>query len=308
MKKRKISANKLPIARKKSLLGISFFAMALVVLSLTTSCEKDDGAGSLPATETIEVTEITDVDVNVNGIVTSNGGANLLAMGICWTPGNTEPTVNDNFVPVGEYTQNGILEEDWAYSIKLGGLSAETEYSVRSYAANSAGVSYGETITFTTKAGLTFHALTANMIETFTQEESEGPKESLVDGDPGTYWHSAWSGGVAPLPHHVQITFDEMKYIGGFKFMTRFASANGGDAAQFDVQTSEDGVNYTTVWGSERFDALNQPEWNDIALDKNYASKYFRIRILDTRTTGLTFTHLAEIEVYENGLIEYNGN
>lgn len=295
-----------PKLRNESLMGISFFAIVLMVLSFTTSCEKDDGDGSLPATETIEVAEITDIDVMVRGTVTSNGGTKLLAMGVCWSPGNTEPTVDDNFVPVGEYTQNGILEEDWDYSIKLGGLSAETEYSVRSYAANSVGVSYGETLTFSTKAGLTFHTLTANMIDTHVQEPYEGPKESLVDGDPSTFWHSAWSVAGAELPAHIQISFSEEKSIGGFTFMTRFAGKNGNDADQFDLQTSSDGVNFTTVWESaEIIDAQVQPAVNDIALDKNYTSKYFRIRILNTRSRTGTSTHMAELEVYENGLLDY---
>ncbi|MCU4177283.1 discoidin domain-containing protein [Carboxylicivirga sp. N1Y90] len=306
MRTQTINASKLPDGRKIRSLGASLFAVALMVLSLTTSCEKDDEAGSLPTTETIEVAEISDVDVIVNGEVTSNGGTKLLAMGVCWIPGSVEPTVDDNFVPVGEYTQNGILEEDWDYSIKLSGLSAETEYSVRSYAANSAGVSYGETITFMTKAGKTLHALTADMIETHVQEPYEGPKEGLVDGDPGTYWHSAWSVAGAELPAHIQINFDEEKSIGGFTFMTRFSGANGNDPGQFDVQTSTDGMNFTTVWESaEIIDALVQPSVNDIALDKNYTSKYFRIRILNTRSRTGTCTHMAELEVFEDGLLPY---
>jgi hypothetical protein len=274
----------------------------------TSSCDEEEPV-SLPVTSTIEVSDITDVDAVVSGTITDDGGSKILAIGVCWTTEDAEPTVDDNFVPIGDYTKDGILQDDWNYSITLSGLQAKTDYKARSYAANEAGLSYGETISFTSKAGKTYHELTPGMLETFTQEIWEGPKENLVDGDPSTYWHSAWSNSegaeVHPLPHYIQITFSEAKYIGGFNFWTRSASARGIDPAQFDVQVSSDGVEYTTVWTSERFDAKVRPDENQLSLDKNYSSKYFRIRILDTRTPGQTTTTMGELEVFEDGLLAY---
>ncbi|MBS2211117.1 discoidin domain-containing protein [Carboxylicivirga mesophila] len=305
MKKRRISEGKCPKIPKRNFMGIYFFAMALMVFSLT-SCDSDDEGGSLPVTTTVSVTDIKDVSAVVNGAVTSDGGSNILAIGVCWIQGEGEPTIDDNYIPVGEYTKDGILEEDWDYSIDFEDLSSKTDYSVRSYVANAAGVSYGETITFTSKAGKTFHTLTADMIETHVQEPYEGPKEGLVDGDPATFWHSAWSIAGVTLPAHIQINFSEEKSIGGFNFMTRFGGANGNDADQFDLQTSADGVNFTTVWESaEVINALVQPEVNVIAFDKNYTSKYFRIRILNTRSRVGTSTHMAELQVFEDGLLPY---
>ncbi|WP_303919830.1 discoidin domain-containing protein [Draconibacterium sediminis] len=287
---------------------LSVFMLALAAVFFTASCD-DEEVGTLPTTVTGEVTEIADIKAVVSGSLTDNGGSDVLALGICWTDEDREPTTMDNFVPVGKFTQNGIPEEYWNYSITLGGLTAKSDYKVRAYAANEAGTSYGETIAFTTKAGKTFHPLTAGMLETFTQEIWEGPKENLVDGDPSTFWHSAWSDEetaiVQPLPHYIQITFPEAKYIGGFQFWTRSPSARGIDPAQFDVQTSSDGTNYTTVWTSDRFDAKVRPDYNELSLDKNYSSKYFRIRILDTRTTGQSFTTMGELKVFDDGLLDY---
>ncbi|MCE4565853.1 discoidin domain-containing protein [Maribellus sp. CM-23] len=308
MERRRTRESKFRIVSMMDFSRISFLLIATAMILFTSSCD-DEESGSLPATTTIEVTDITDVDAVVSGVVTSNGGSKMLAIGVCWTTEDTEPTVDDNYEPVGEYTTEGILQDDWNYSITLGGLTAKTDYKVRSYAANEAGLSYGETIAFTTKAGKTFHTLTPDMIDTYTQEIWEGPKESLVDGDLSTFWHSAWSNDegaeVMPLPHHVQITFSEAKYIGGFNFWTRSVSARGIDPAQFDVQISSDGVEYTTVWTSTRFDAKVRPDANQLKLDKNYSSKYFRIRILDTRTTGQMFTTMSELQVFEDGLLPY---
>lgn len=29
--------------------------------------------------------------------------------------------------------------------------------------------------------------------------------ERVLDGDPGTIWHTAWSSGKDPLPHHLSV-------------------------------------------------------------------------------------------------------
>jgi|GEM_PF-563920 len=289
---------------KVNLDRISFLLFVMVAIAFT-GCD-DDETVSLPETRTGEVTDITGEDAVVSGIVTSNGGSKILAMGICWTAGDAEPTVEDNFTAAGEFTPDGILEADWDYSITLKGLSIKTAYKARAYASNEAGTAYGETISFTSKAGKIYHPLTVDMIETYTQEGSEGPKESLVDGSLSTYWHSAWSSGVEPLPHHIQITFTEAKNIGGFEFATRDGYARGNNPAQFDVQTSTNGTDFTTVWSSERLDDVKlNPEINKVSLDKNYSSKYFRIRILDTKTPGQNSTCMAVLKVFEDGMLPY---
>jgi len=307
MKNQKMKKSSCHKILHKGVIKISFVVLALTAL-VFSGCEEEESV-ELPTTSTGQVTDITDVDAVVSGSVTSNGGSNILAMGICWTTEDKEPTTLDNFVAVGTYTLNGILEEDWNYAITLDGLSAKTDYKVRAYAANEAGTSYGETIAFTSKAGKTYHTLTADMLETYTQEIWEGPKENLVDGDPSTFWHSAWSDDegaeVQPLPHYIQITFPEAKYIGGFSFWTRSTFTRGIDPAQFDVQISSNGIDYSTVWTSERFDANVRPDSNVLSLDKNYSSKYFRIRIMDTRSTGQTCTTIGELKVFEDGLLDY---
>ena len=305
MKNQKIKKRNYQKFLKMDLSRMTFLLFAMAVMSFTTSCD-DDESVSLPVTTTGEVTDITGQDAVVSGSITSNGGSKILAMGICFTTGDTEPTVEDNFAAAGEFTPDGILEAEWNYSVKLEGFAVKTAYKARAYASNEAGTAYGETISFTSKAGKTYHTLTNEMIDTYTQEGSEGPKPNLVDGDLNTYWHSAWSGGVEPLPHHVQITFAEAKDIGGFEFATRDQWARGNNPAQFDVQTSSDGTTYTTVWTSDRLDnvALN-PEWNAVSLDKNYSSKYFRIRVIDTKTPGSSSTCMAELKVFEDGMLPF---
>lgn len=143
------------------------------------------------------------------------------------------------------------------------------------------------------------------MIETFTQEATEGPKEGLVDGNTSTFWHSSWSADVHPLPHHIQINFNEPKSIGGIQYWHRSPSGVGGRPTSFDLQTSDDGELWTTVWESEKdlpVDIL-PPSANNLMLDKNYTSQHFRIRILTTQG-NTTFTYLSGIKVYHDGLLD----
>lgn len=144
--------------------------------------------------------------------------------------------------------------------------------------------------------------LTADMIATYTQESSEGPKENLVDGDINTYWHSAWSGNTAPLPHYIQITFSEPTKIGGIRYYFRQNNnAENERPNKWDLQTSEDGSVWTTVWVSRANLPVSPTNAEQILpFDKNYISKYFRVRILANQGMK-TYTHLGEFAVFSMG-------
>lgn len=142
--------------------------------------------------------------------------------------------------------------------------------------------------------------VTNNMLETFTQEATEGPKENLVDGDKETFWHSAWSSGVSPLPHWIKISFDTPVKIGVIKYYLRQNISNtAGHPSQFGVEISEDGDKWDRVWTSESGLAVDSPaDEKTLVLDQNYESKYFRVMILQN-PGNTTFTHLGEISFYE---------
>jgi hypothetical protein len=140
--------------------------------------------------------------------------------------------------------------------------------------------------------------LTVDMIETFTQESSEGPKESLVDGDTGTYWHSSWSSGVEPLPHWIQINFTEPTELGGLNYTFRQPSGITDRPNHFDIQVSDDGSTWTTVWESSAGLPVEPVDVKrTLVFDQNYTSQMFRIRILDTYGSR-NWTHLSTIEVF----------
>jgi hypothetical protein len=140
-------------------------------------------------------------------------------------------------------------------------------------------------------------SVTNNMIDTFTQENSEGPKTNLVDGDPNTFWHSAWSSGVAPLPHWVEVNFDAQTELGAIKYWFRNHGDTRGRPTQWGLETSEDGVTWDRVWESkENLPISDRTVEHTLPFDKNYTAKHFRVLIL--KNGSGTYAHLGEISFH----------
>lgn len=77
------------------------------------------------------------------------------------------------------------------------------------------------------------YPLTIDMLSTNAQEPSEGPLKNVLDGDVNTFFHTAWSIGVAEN-HYVLVTLP--KSINKFEFSYTNRSSNGNAAlANFNV-------------------------------------------------------------------------
>ena len=95
----------------------------------------------LPIVITTNISEIESVSAASGGYVISDGDAEILTKGICWST-NPNPTVNDS----------KIADSTGSNSFKsfINGLNPGTTYYVRAYATNIAGTGYGEIVSFTT--------------------------------------------------------------------------------------------------------------------------------------------------------------
>ena len=95
----------------------------------------------LPTISTTHITEISATSANSGGNVTSDGGTNVVARGVCWSSDHL-PTISDNHTNDGSGTGN--------FTSTMTRLTAVTTYYVRAYATNSGGTTYGELMSFTT--------------------------------------------------------------------------------------------------------------------------------------------------------------
>ena len=125
--------------------GMTYYVRAYSVNSLGTSYSEVISfvtAVMVPTVTTLDVTEITMNSAVSGGNVTDDGGAPVTERGICWGS-NANPTVDDDWhvacgTGLGSFVGN------------ITGLMPTTTYHVRAYAVNSAGIVYGQNLSFTT--------------------------------------------------------------------------------------------------------------------------------------------------------------
>ncbi len=136
-----------------------FFLMAFCS-SIFISCEKEEDKGDV-IIATTEVTHITDSSAVSGGVISSDGGVNITAYGVCWSTLET-PKINDNKTTDGK----GI----GSFSSTLTGLEAGTTYYVCAYARNGNGITYGEVLSFST--GITLPTVKTTAISNSTYESA----------------------------------------------------------------------------------------------------------------------------------------
>ncbi|MCK4919777.1 MAG: choice-of-anchor D domain-containing protein, partial [Bacteroidales bacterium] len=122
-----------------------------------------------PLVSTSKISSITETSATGGGNVTSDGGATVTARGVCWNTSST-PTISNS------KTTNGTGTGTFTSAIT--GLSSNTTYYVRAYAANGEGTSYGNQETFTT-----LQSGTAPALEYYSHEIDDDLVTSSGDSD-----------------------------------------------------------------------------------------------------------------------------
>jgi hypothetical protein len=88
-------------------------------------------------------------------------------------------------------------------------------------------------------------SITADSEET---DDQTAPATAAIDGDPNTFWHTAWEPGGegdAALPHQLIIDLKTTQPITGFSYLPRQDLTNG-RVASWEFYLSKDG----TTWGT----------------------------------------------------------
>ena len=96
---------------------------------------------ALPVITTKAITEFSYTTATSGGDETSEGGAAVTAIGICWSTSES-PTIADSKTveSVGSAPFTSYISQ----------LIPNTKYFVKAYATNSAGTGYGNQVSFTT--------------------------------------------------------------------------------------------------------------------------------------------------------------
>lgn len=108
---------------------------------LLAACSKETTAP--PKVTTISVNSIATTSAVSGGTVTDDGGASVTSQGVCWGTSDNPTTGDYKTVDAGS----------GSFKSNLSDLLPATQYFVRAYAINSAGIGYGKSVSFTTLGG-----------------------------------------------------------------------------------------------------------------------------------------------------------
>jgi hypothetical protein len=168
------------------IITIALFSFLIII----TSCNSDDATEILAPSVTSETTnenvEVTYTTIKINGNVSSDGGSEIIARGVCWNT-NPNPTITDN----------KTTETLNTFTSTISNLVANTTYYFRVYATNSVGTSYTTEQSFSTmslddttwdflitySSGYSYHAdVVFNADGTTVYDEPAEPGAYLTNG------------------------------------------------------------------------------------------------------------------------------
>jgi uncharacterized protein (TIGR02145 family) len=168
----------------------------------------------LPVLTTAAVSAITQTTAECGGNITSDGGAEVIARGVCWST-NPTPTIADS-----KSTDGTGIGSFISSIINLGG---NTPYYVRAYATNSVGTSYGNEVSFTTSPVLP--VLTTAAVNAITQTTAQCGGNITSDGGAAvTVRGVCWS--TNPIPTVADDTTNDGTGTGSFTSSIASLTAN----------------------------------------------------------------------------------
>ena len=122
---------------------------------------------------------------------------------------------------------------------------------------------------------------------------SEGPAELVMDNDLNTIWHTDWQG-TSRDNHWIQFELSEDYQVDGLRYKPRVTGNTIGIITRYDIQVSDDGVNFESVasgtWAGNR-------NWKVVEFGA-VQPKYVRLVALDALTdNSWVFACAAEIRL-----------
>jgi uncharacterized protein (TIGR02145 family) len=241
--------------------------LIVILMSFIQSCETNEEMVIAPELSTTTISEISGESAISGGIITSNGGAEITARGVCWST-QENPTIAD----FKTSNEQGIGQ----FISILTNLEENTTYHVRAYATNSAGTSYGENLTFIT---LKKPIITTEPITELTMSSAiSGGNITSDGGEEVTSRGVCWSTQENP-------TIEDFKTSNGSGIGEFISNVNGlTELTTYHLRAYATNLAGTSYGENLMFKTLGKPT----------------VRTLD-------FTDLATTSVITGGIIESDG-
>lgn len=125
-----------------------------------------------------------------------------------------------------------------------------------------------------------------------SSEESGGNNDAknLVDGNPSSIWHSAYSVTVAQYPHWIDFDAGKVKPLKGFIYQPRLSGRNG-DIKAYSIQVSLDGEDWSDPVHKGQFKGDKGEK--RVIFDRPIPARYLRFTALSSQN-GQDFASGAE--------------
>ncbi len=188
-----------------------------------------------------------------------------------------------------------------ATSIRIDGIDLEKAYHYYSVYKPSADALDGvASAPFDAKNASMFIFEKANWtIAGFSDEEPGGSGDwglarNAIDDNATTYWHSAVSNGVVPMPHWIAVDMGGEKKMDGFYFVQTHEPSETGLARHFTFSVSSDGEDWTDVLSGEfAYSRIRQ----QFPFTARQSARYFRLTI-ESGYNDVAWSQFCEIDLY----------
>lgn len=138
--------------------------------------------------------------------------------------------------------------------------------------------------------------LTTDMLSTNAQEPSEGPIADLIDGNPNTYFHSAWSVWV-DQPHYFAITLPSQITRVSFEYQNRNNANGKTQDVVIWVFDGTDFIQLTQINEELPTAAASVYSSNTFVSEKPFKQFFFQVMRTNSGTAP-TFFNMAEFKLY----------
>ncbi|KAI1108694.1 hypothetical protein F5Y14DRAFT_435288 [Nemania sp. NC0429] len=126
--------------------------------------------------------------------------------------------------------------------------------------------------------------------------QSGNEAAKAIDGNSSTFWHTAYSPSVAPLPHYIQLDMKKSFVVNGISYQPRQDGSSNGNIGQHTVTLSNDG----TTWSSPvQFGTWLNDKVTKSTFFSNVTARYVRITAQsEAQGANNQWSSIAEINVY----------
>ncbi|MFH0944789.1 MAG: discoidin domain-containing protein [Planctomycetota bacterium] len=117
----------------------------------------------------------------------------------------------------------------------------------------------------------------------------------LIDGNPGTFWHTPWTGTPRGFPHEVVIDLGQELELSGLRLRQRPDGNRGGKIRSLRIETSLDDKSWQIAFANLELEAGAEPQ--SFSFPAPTSTRYLRLTPLSSHE-GKAWASLAELEVH----------